>query len=243
MHHADGIGSTLELEELQPRHANAVLAGNRAAKVDRRAVELLAGGRDTSLGFGIAALPPEGRMQVSVPGVAERPAVQAAFRYDALDGIEELHELGPRRADVLHARGTQPLDCAQREPARLAQPIGLQGVRGAHLFDRPGSLGGSGRGIQLSLCGGAGEVRFDQEQGGGIGQVEVEGVVDRTDGHAVHQLQRAGHQARCGDALDGVARAIGLGKEGQQRCLGWRSRAEPQHCFRYEAERALRAHE
>ena len=242
-HDGHGVGSPLLLQELPPGGADAVLAGDRTAEADRGAVELLRRGVSALLGVGVAAIPDEGRVQVAVPGVAERAAPNVVRGGDALD-----------RAPGAPGRGRE----ARRRPPSAPRPAARgrgtpSGGPGAASRPPPGRSPGPPRSAPASVqaVGGSrqligrgrpGPVRLDeQERGGGPIQPEVVPLVDGGDRHRVHQLERARLDARGGHAGDGLRRPRRCREEREHRLLRRRCGSQAQRRLGDDPERSLRA--
>ena len=127
-HDVDRISPALLLQEGSSCSTDTVLAGDRPAEGDGRAVELLAGGVGALLGVVVVAIPDERGVQVAVTGMAEGATANVVGGGDSLDGEEQLRHPGAWRPDVLHAGHAQALHGPERHAAHLAQVVGLHRI-------------------------------------------------------------------------------------------------------------------
>ena len=81
-HEPHGVGAALRLQPLAPGRPDAVLAGDRAAQVERRLVQVGLDRLGDRLAARVAALEDEVRVEVAVAGMPERPDPDVVPRGD-----------------------------------------------------------------------------------------------------------------------------------------------------------------
>ena len=198
-HDLHGIGSDLLLQERLARCTDAVLAGHGPAQRDRGAIELLAGGVRALLG-GVRRRGPRRRSgggcrhrRGRTCRSARRGRRRCARSRDSSSGIRE------RGTPTSSMRATPRRSMARNARRRTwrSQSASIGSV--ARTTERrAGGVGAAGSARASSSSAAVpGAVGLDEQQRRS-GAVQSEGVpvVDSRDGDAVHELQRAGLDAR-----------------------------------------------
>src|SRR5918992_3327792 len=133
---AELFGEPGTLEE-----AHAVLAGDRAAQVDRRPEDVLEGGPGSSDVLGVPVVIDERGMQVAVPGMAERPDHDGVVGGDALDGLEQFGDPADGHGHVVEENGPLTLEGGKGQTPGIHEEVGL------HRVGRPGHQRGDRKSV------------------------------------------------------------------------------------------------
>ena len=180
--------------------ADAVLAGERAARVEAGAEDRL--GQDLrGLRLALRRVVEDERVQVAVTRVEDVPDPEAVLARELADPPQHLGQLRPRHDAVLHVVvGRHPAH--RRERALAAEPeqraLGVV-ARHAHLERAARAADSVDRGrVLLDLHGDAVELD-EQERLGSLRVAGVVGLLGGDDREAVHHLDRGRQDSRRDD--------------------------------------------
>jgi len=198
-------------------HADAVLAGERAANFDAIADDF-GGGFEGALKLrGVAGV------QVAVPGVKDVADLKAVLKADLPDAAQSLRKFRTGDDSVKDIiAGGQAAERAESVLAAFPKEVALGAVaRDADFagmmrvadFDDRGGLRGDGFGEALDL---------DEENGGAVHrETGVDVVFDGAQRPAVEHFARGGSDGAGGDVDDGVCGIVNGVEDGEKRFHGF----------------------
>ena len=207
-------------------HADAVLAGDRAAGVqagvDDQAAQLLG-----ALGLALdPAVVADQRVQVAVAGVEDVGHDQVVLARHLVDPLEHLGQLRARDHAVLDEVVRR--DPAHRRERRLAhlpeqRALGLV-ARDPHVVGAA-ALADRHHLVEAGLALALGAVELDQQRGGARAPARLAHLLGRLDRARVHHLDRARDDAALHDRRHRLAGLVGGVEERDERLHRLRGRA------------------
>src|SRR6266478_1239164 len=217
-----GVGLE-ERHELGFFHADAVLAGERAADFDAIADDFGGGLEGAFELLFVARIEEHDGMEVAVAGVKNVADLKAVLIADLLDAAESLRELRTGNdavEDVI--AGGQAAERAESVFAAFPEEIALGVV--AREADFAGVMPGADFGDRGGLSGdGFGEVfDFDEKNGGAVhGKTGVDVVFDGTQRPAIEHFTSGGSDGASGDVDDGFGGVIDGIEDGEKSFHGF----------------------
>ena len=183
-----------------------MLAGQRAAKLQRGVEEVVHSPFHARELFLVAAVAEDGRMQIAVTGMAEGGDGDVVAGGDLVEGLDHGRDLGARHCGVFqHQRGTAAGQRGNGHAAGFPNPALFHGIAGDHDFR--GAVVAQhlfhDHGFVLDLRGVA--VHLDEQHGPGItGEADFHVVFNVVDRGMVKKFQRTGHHMGRDDPGDGL---------------------------------------
>ena len=242
---AHGFHAFLAVLQLHPRQlaeADAVLARERAAELDRTAEDVVHRLVDALRFFFVAQVADDRRMHVAVTCMAERADRDVVILRRLLDDGEECRDLASRHGRIFDERRRTQLRKARKRHAAsrpelflVLRVAGKRDLACVVFFQNLHDL------VRLVLDDCRMTVDLDEEDRIGIRrQADVHEVLDRADRCVVKDFERRRDDLRGDDARDGSARILDRIEDRDHALRLLRRGNELQESFRDDAERAFR---
>ena len=245
---AHGLHAFLAVLQLHPRQlaeADAVLARERAAELDRTAEDVIHRLVDALRFFFVAQVADDRRVHVAVTRMAERADRDVVILRRLLDDGEECRNLASRNGRIFDERRRAQLRKARKRHAAsrpelflVLRVAGKRDLACVVLLKDPHDL------VRLVLDDDGMTVDLDEEDRVSVRrQADVHEVLDRADRRVVQDFERRRDDLRGDDARDGASGVLDRIEDRDHALRLLRRRNELQESLRDDAERAFRTRE